>query len=314
MSAQTGSKGMPPKIAVTGAGGFIGPAVVAALHARGSRVRAHVGPDGFAGRALPEAVEIVHADVGDATAMRAIVSGCDAVVHLAGPPSVRASFESAAAYVAVHVGGTTVALQACVDEGVRRFVYLSSADVYGRPQTERVTEDHPLAARSPYAAAKIGAEQMVGAFAHARGLEAAILRPFSIYGPGMSRESLLWTILDQARSRDEIVLADLKPVRDYCFVDDLAQAVALAASASIASPLIVNIGTGIGTSVADLARIVLEIAGAHANVVERVRDKRPGDSEIYRLVADPSKALTSLGWRSATSLASGLRKTIDAPA
>jgi nucleoside-diphosphate-sugar epimerase len=314
MSGQGGFEGLPPKVAVTGAGGFIGPPVVAALHARGSRVRAHVGPDGYAARALPEAVEIFHAEINDATAMRAIVSGCDVVIHLAGPPSVRASFDSAHEYVAVHAGGTTVALQACVDEGVRRFVYLSSADVYGRPQTDRVTEHHPLSARSPYAAAKIGAEQMVGAFAHARGLEAAILRPFSIYGPGMSRRSLLWTILDQARSRDEIVLDDLKPVRDYCYVDDLAEAVVLAAVAPIASPLIVNVGTGIGTSVAELSRLVLQIAGAQANVVERARDKRPGDSEIYRLVADPSKALTTLGWKPATTIASGLRKTIDASA
>ncbi|HEY7980433.1 MAG TPA: NAD-dependent epimerase/dehydratase family protein [Candidatus Eremiobacteraceae bacterium] len=314
MSGQTSFKSLPPKVAVTGAGGFIGSTVAAALHARGVRVRAHVGPDGYAGRALPEGVEIVHADIGDASAMRAIVSGCDAVIHLAGPPSVRASFERAAEYVAVHVGGTTVSLQACVDEGVRRFVYLSSADVYGRPQTERVAEDHPLSARSPYAAAKIGAEQMVGAFAHARGLDTAILRPFSIYGPGMSRESLLWTILDQARSQDEIVLADLKPVRDYCYVDDLAEAVVVASSGSIASPLIVNVGTGIGTCVADLACIVLEIVGARARVAERTRDKRPGDSEIYRLVADTSKAQTALGWKPATSLTSGLRMMIDAPA
>ncbi len=314
MSGQSGVTGVSLKLAVTGAGGFIGSWVVAALHARGLRVRAHVGPHGFAGRALPEAVEIVHADITDAPAMRAIVSGCDAVIHLAGPPSVRASFDSAPEYVAVHVGGTTVSLQACVAEGVRRFVYLSSADVYGRPQTDRVAEDHPLSARSPYAAAKIGAEEMVGAFAHACGLEAVILRPFSIYGPGMSRQSLLWTILDQARSHDEIALDDLKPVRDYCYVDDLAQAVVLATLATIASPLIVNIGTGIGTSVADLARVVLQLSGAKANVVERARDKRPADSEIYRLVADPAKALASLGWRSATTLASGLRKTIDAPA
>ena len=313
MTEQGGFEGLPPKVAVTGAGGFIGPPVVAALHARGLRVRAHAGPHGFAGRPLPEAAEIVHADITDASAMRAIFSGCDAVIHLAGPPSVRASFDRAPEYVTVHVGGTTVSLQACIDEGVRRFVYLSSADVYGRPQTDRVAEDHPLSARSPYAAAKIGAEQMVGAFAHARGLEAVILRPFSIYGPGMSHESLLFTILDQARSRDEIVLADLEPVRDYCYVDDLAQAVVLATLAPVASPLIVNAGTGTGTSVAELARIVLQLTGAHANVVERARDKRPGDSEIYRLVADPAKALATLGWKPATSLESGLRKTIDAP-
>ena len=155
----------------------------------------------YAGRAR-SAVEIVHADIGDATAMRDRLGlRCRDPSRRSGRTSVRASFEDPAQYVAVHVGGTTVSLQASVDEGVRRFVYLSSADVYGRPQTERVAEDHPLSARSPYAAAKIGAEQMVGAFARSRGLEAAILRPFSIYGPGMSRESRLWAILDQARCK-----------------------------------------------------------------------------------------------------------------
>jgi nucleoside-diphosphate-sugar epimerase len=314
MIERTGFESSPTKVAVTGAGGFIGPPVVAALLARGSSVRAHAGPHGYPARALPEAAEIVRADIVDTSAMRAIVSGCDAVIHLAGPPTVRASFDDAARYVAVHVGGTTATLQACVDERVRRFVYISSADVYGRPQTERVAEDHPLSARSPYAAAKIGAEQMVSAFAHAFGLEAVILRPFSVYGPGMSRESLLWNILDQARFHDQIALADLKPVRDYCYVDDVAEAIVLAALVPVESPLVVNVGTGVGSSVEELARIALRIAGAHADVVERPRDRRPGHSEIFRLVADTRKALTTLHWRSSNDLASGLRTTIDATA
>lgn len=314
MTAHAASGSSRPMIVVTGAGGFIGSSVVAAFLERGSSVRAHVGPPGFVGRVLPETVEVVYGDITDASAMRAIVSGSDAVIHLAGPPSVRASFDGAAEFVAVHVGGTTVCLQACIDEGVRRFVYISSADVYGRTHAERVVEDHPLCARSPYAAAKIGAEQMVGAFAYARGLEAAILRPFSIYGPGQSRQSLLWTILDQARTQQKIILADLRPVRDYCSVGDLAQAIVRAALASFESPLVVNVGTGVGTSVADLARIALRIIGRHAEVLERPSGKRPGDSEIHRLVADPTKALKTLGWESSIDLAAGLRTMIGAMA
>jgi UDP-glucose 4-epimerase len=299
-------------VVVTGAGGFIGSPVVAALLARGTRVRAHLGPPGFVGRKLPESVEVANAYITDASAMRSIVSQSHAVIHLAGPPSVRASFEAAAEYAAIHVVGTTACLQACIEEGVRRFVYVSSADVYGRPQTDRVAEDHPLCARSPYAAAKIGAEQMVGAFAYAHGLEVVILRPFSIYGPGLSQYSLLWTILEQARSEHEIILADLEPERDYCYVDDLAEAAVRATFASIESPLIANVGTGIGTSVAGLARVVLQVIGREAEVLERPRDKRPGDSEIYRLVADPRKAHAFLGWDSAFDLTTGIRKTIDA--
>lgn len=312
MNDRTAPDSAQQTIVVTGAGGFIGSAVVAALHERGSHIRAHIGPPGFAGRALPGAVETAYAEITDAAAMRSIVSGSDAVIHLAGPPSVRASFDAPAEFAAIHVGGTTACLQACVDGGVRRFVYVSSADVYGSPQTDRVAEDHPLSARSPYAAAKIGAEHMVGAFAHAYGLDAVILRPFSIYGPGSSHQSLVWTILAQARSGHEIALADLRPERDYCYVDDFAEAAARAAFVTIASPLIVNVGTGIGTSVADVARAALRVIGRQADVLERPREKRPGASEIYRLVADTRKARELLGWQSAVDLASGLRKTLDA--
>jgi UDP-glucose 4-epimerase len=312
MLGRTAVENERPPVVVTGAGGFIGSSVVAALLENGSRVRAHCGPPGFVGRKMPEGVETASADITDAKAMRLIVAGSQAVIHLAGPASVRASFDAPAEYAAVHVGGTAACLQACVDTGVRRFVYISSADVYGRPRTDRVAEDHPCRARSPYAAAKIGAEHMVGAFAFAYGLEAAILRPFSIYGPGVSKYSLLWAILEQARRGGDVLLADLKPERDYCYVDDLAQAIVRASFAIIESAAIVNVGTGIGTSVNDLANITLRIIGRQSRVLERPREKRPGESEIYRLVADPSNALAILGWAAKIDLASGLRRTIDA--
>lgn len=299
-------------IVVTGAGGFLGSSVAVALHERGARVRAHLGPRGFVGRELPASIQTANAEITDATAMRSIVSGSGTVIHLAGPPSVRASFDAAADYCAVHAVGTTVCLQACVDEGVRRFVYISSADVYGRPLTDRVAEDHPLCARSPYAAAKIGAEQMVFAFAHSHGIDAVILRPFSIYGGGMSPLSLLSTILAQARGHDEIVLADLKPERDYCYVGDFAEAASQAAFVAVESPAIVNVGTGTGTSVAALANAVLRVLGRRATLIERPRDARPAGSEIYRLVADPRRAQAILQWQPAVDLESGIRKTVDA--
>ena len=84
MSGLSGAKGLSPTIAVTGAGGFIGPPVVAALHARGLRVRAHAGPHGFAGRPLPEAVEVVHADIIDASA-RAYVRALSVAVARSRP-------------------------------------------------------------------------------------------------------------------------------------------------------------------------------------------------------------------------------------
>ena len=127
-----------------------------------------------------------------------LARGSDVFVHLAGPPSVRRSFDAPQAYVQTHVAGTAAALAAAQRACVRRFVYISSAEVYGRPQVNPVPEDHPLRARSPYAAAKIGAEQLSGHFATAYAMETVILRPFSVYGPGVSESSLIGTILRQA--------------------------------------------------------------------------------------------------------------------
>jgi UDP-glucose 4-epimerase len=152
----------------------------------------------------------------------------DAVIHLAGPPSVAASFDLPAEYARIHVGGTATVLDACRRLRIRRLVYLSSAEVYGQPQTNPVREDHPLEARSPYAAAKIGAEKFIESFAYSFALQSVILRPFSVYGAGLCSQSLIGAILHQARHGDSVRLATLAPIRDYCHVKDVATAILLA--------------------------------------------------------------------------------------
>jgi nucleoside-diphosphate-sugar epimerase len=171
-----------------------------------------------------------------------------------------------------------------------------------------VRENHPLQARSPYAAAKIGAERFVEAFALAFGIQAVILRPFSIYGPGLSPHSLIGTIVHQARRGEAVVLADLRPVRDYCYVDDLAEAVACACTAQISSPCVVNIGTGTGTSAAELAGLILRLLQCRLPVREDPGKQRPGRSEIYTLIADSQWAHEVLGWLPQFSLAAGLEQ------
>src|SRR2546429_3772570 len=212
------------RITVTGAGGFLGPVVVDALARQGARVQAIIGPPGEPARIPHGAAYVAQADICDTAALAKLVADVDAVVHLAGPASVAASFQDPARTVRVHAEGTAAVLQACRAAGVRKLVYVSSAEVYGQPLRSPVGEQHPLSARSPYAAAKIGGEKLIESWGHAFGLRAVILRPFSVYGPGASPDSLIPRIIRMARRGLPVVLANLKPLRDYCLGTDLPQA------------------------------------------------------------------------------------------
>ena len=295
---------------VTGAGGFLGPVVVEALARKGARVQAMIGVPEEAARIRPGIAEVAQADVCDRAAVRKLIAGAGIVVHLAGPASVAASFQDPSRYVRVHSEGTAVVLEACRAEGVRKLVYVSSAEVYGRPLRSPVGEDHPLSARSPYGAAKIGAEKLIEAWVHAFDLRAVILRPFSVYGPGASPDSLIPRIIGMARRGAPVVLRDLRPVRDYCFVTDLAEAIAAACAGQSGELDVFNIGSMQGTSVERVAGMILDELGVNLPLREEGDRDRPGKSEIYELVADNRRVREILGWQPAVPLAEGLRRTL----
>ena len=297
-------------VLVTGAGGFIGSVTVRALIEHGATVTALVGPPGQPAISPPPGVRSLVADIADDTAICDLAAGADVIVHLAGPPAVGASFERATEYARVHVLVTVSVLEACRRARVHRLVHVSSAEVYGEAEDARVIESRPLRPRSPYAAAKAAGEQFVHAFVHAFGLQTVILRPFSVYGPGQRPTSLVGTIIDQALHAGEIVVADLRPIRDYCFVADVVEAIVHACVADLPPRCTLNLGTGLGTSVGDVARLAVAFVGKGQAVRQEPSRRRPPDAEIFHLVADTSRARALLGWEARTSLESGLERTI----
>lgn len=294
------------RIAVTGAGGFVGLIAVEALARQGASVQAVVGPPGAPARIPRGAASVAQAEICDAAALAKLFDGAEIVVHLAGTPSVAASFEDPARTMRVHGEGTAAVLQACRAAAVASLVYVSSAEVYGQPRRLPVSEEHPLEPRSPYGAAKIAAEKLIEAWAPAFGMRAVVLRPFSIFGPGASADSVMERIIAQARSGDRILLHDLAPVRDYCFVGDLAAAIGRSCAAEVNG--VFNVGTGRGASVAEVAALVLGALNRNCPVLEDGK-KRPG--EIHRLIADTRRARDVLGWQAAVSLEDGLRRMLS---
>lgn len=297
-------------VGLVGANGFIGSAILGALLHRGISPQALCGPI-ESSRPIPDGVQFVECDLADAERLQSWASGLKVVIHAAGPPSVQRSFEMAEKYVRVHVEGTAALLRACRTAKVKRLVYISSAEVYGQPEANPVAETHRLQARSPYAAAKIGAEKMIEAHVESFGLEAVILRPFSIYGPYFHSDSLLSRVVLTAKSGC-IRVRDLRPVRDYCYVGDLAAAVLQACCIGEDKLRIINIGSGEGTSVADFAELVRRLLGLNIPIVEDGSGSRPGQSEIFELIADITTAHEVLGWLPKTDLQEGLRLTLSA--
>jgi nucleoside-diphosphate-sugar epimerase len=307
----SGLRGRP--VLVTGAGGFIGAAVVRRLVALGAEVRALAGPPAEAAalRPPPPPVRPVHGEIDDGELLARLVGGVDCVYHLAGPPSVAASFEQPARTLRVHAVGTAALLEACAAAGVRRLVHVSSAEVYA-PADGPVGEDHPRAPRSPYGAAKLAAELLLETCAERAQIRATILRPFSVYGPGGPPRSLVAELAGALARGEPLRVADPRPVRDYVFVDDAAGAIAAAALREGPPVRAFNLASGRGVSVAELVRALLAAVGRAAEAPLPRAPDRPGAGLTLELVGDPRRARDELGFSPTTPLEVGLARTARA--
>jgi nucleoside-diphosphate-sugar epimerase len=252
-------------------------------------------------------------DICNSKMLRSLVDGADVVVHLAGPASVSASFDDPVSCVTAHTAGTAAVLEACRDAKVQRIVYISSAEVYGNPKSRLVAEDAPLVARSPYGAAKIAAEELVRLYGAVHGLDFCILRLFSVYGPGQNDRSVLSSIIRQARTSGTIRLFDLTATRDYVYVADVATAIwsSIAHARPLSAGSTFNVGTGVGTTVADLAQTVLLALSLVLPVEQTWSTDRPRHGSIGTLVADTSAIRDALMWKPRFELAAGIAKTLE---
>ena len=311
-AAVAGAGGSGLKLAITGAGGFIGSALLEGALDRGFPVQAHLGPRDAAVRAAPEGVRTFRADIDDPAFCRRFVEGADVVIHLAGPPSVSASWRDPAGCMRAHAGGTACLLEACRVAGVGRFVYVSSAEVYAATERAPVREDAPLGPRSPYGAAKLAAEQLVVACGRESGLQALILRLFSVFGP-RQEGGVVDEIARQSLAGGAVELLDPDVVRDFCFVSDVVEALLAAAQAARSGGVTtLNIGRGEGISAGALAARAQAVLGAGAGVRRAAGPRRPAGTDVPYLVADARRALDEIGWSARTSLDDGLRRTLSA--
>ncbi len=292
-------------ILVTGADGFIGSHLTEALVREGHAVRAFIFYNAFnswgwldqCAADVRGQFEVFAGDIRDPHGVRTAMQGCEAVLHLAALIAIPYSYYSPDAYVDTNIKGTLNVLQAARELGLGKVVQTSTSEVYGTARFVPITEDHPLQGQSPYAATKIGADQLALSFHRSFGVPVVILRPFNTYGPRQSARAVIPTVITQiAKGQRRIKLGALHPTRDFNYVADTVAGFIAALTSEQAVGEAINIGSNFEITIGDAARMIAEIMGVELEIMTDVQRLRPEHSEVERLWAANDKAREILGW------------------
>jgi dTDP-glucose 4,6-dehydratase len=307
-------------VLVTGAGGFIGSHLVEELVRSGAKVRAIVryngrGDEGHLSTISPELrreVDVQAGDVADRGRTREAVDGCEVVFHLAALIAIPYSYRATESYLQSNIQGTFHVLEACRECKVSRMVHTSTSEVYGTAQYTPIDERHPLNAQSPYAASKVGADQLALSYRASFETPVVIVRPFNNFGPRQSARAVIPTIISQAVAGDTVRLGATSPVRDFLFVKDSVRGfMAAAAGPDNVCGEVFNLGTGVGVTIGEVVERVAKLLNKKLHVQTDEARQRPAGSEVHKLLCSAKRAEERLGWRATTSLDDGLDATID---
>jgi UDP-glucose-4-epimerase GalE len=303
-------------VLVTGGAGYIGSHAVKALAAAGERVVVYddfsAGHEAAARRAAGKGAAIVAGSIGDTALVEETLRrhDLDAVMHFAAWLSVGDSVKDPAGYYRNNVCGTLSVLDAMVAAGARRFVFSSTAAVFGTPRSTPITEDHPTAPINAYGETKLAVERALPHYARAYGLQSIALRYFNAAGADPDgalgehhdpEQHVIPKAIDAALGRGSFQLfgedydtPDGTCLRDYVHVTDLAGAhlLALGALRQGAATRVYNLGNGRPTSVRAVLEAVERVTGR--KVPYRTGPRREGDPAI--LFASSARIRADLGW------------------
>jgi UDP-glucose 4-epimerase len=310
-----------PSVLVTGGAGFIGSHVADAFLARDYEV--HVLDNFSSGRRenVDPRVRLHELDIRSADAARLIVdTPFDVIVHLAAQIDVRKSVADPVMDASINICGTLNLLEALRQSGrgsKTRFVFSSTGGaLYGDFVDPPNVENYAKDPESPYGIAKLSAEYYLAYYARVQGLDTVAVRYANVYGPRQNPHGeagvvaiFCGRVLD---GRPLSVYGDGAQTRDYVFVGDVAEATATAATHSVPRPerldaRAFNVGTGVETSVTELARVLRRVAKSEVSVEHL--PKRPGEQQ--RSVVSIAKAGSLLGWRPRYTLEEGLTRTFN---
>jgi dTDP-glucose 4,6-dehydratase len=310
---------------VTGGAGFIGSNFVHHLYAKYPDYRilvldllTYAGsvdnlPTDFQAANASGRIEFWYGDVRNASLVENLMRRADAVVHFAAETHVTRSIFDNYHFFETDVLGTQVisnAVLRCADR-IERFVHISTSEVYGTAESPLMDEEHSLKPLSPYASAKAGADRLVYSYWATYQLPAVIVRPFNNFGPRQHLEKAVPRFITSCLLDEPLRLHGQGVAqRDWVYVVDTCEAIDRIVHAPRERVVgeVINIGTDVSMSVADVAHHVVRLMGKPESLITYVGD-RPG--QVFRHTADASKARRLLDWQPSMTFEQGLAETIE---
>ncbi len=293
------------KILVTGADGFIGSHLVERLLRNGYEVKAFCiynssGSHGWLDtlpQNIKENIEIVLGDIRDFDKVKESMSDCNQVFHLAALISIPYSYTAPSSYIETNINGTLNILRSARDLELEKVIHTSTSEVYGSAQFVPINEKHPIQAQSPYAATKIGADQLALSFYKSFATPVCILRPFNTYGPRQSCRAVIPTIISQISSgKKKINLGSLTPTRDFNYVNDTCDAFIAVAESRKTIGEVINSASNFEISIGETVALISKVMNTKVEIISEAKRIRPEKSEVNRLYGDNKKLFELTNW------------------
>ena len=306
-------------VLVTGATHFIGSHLIEQLVNLGNQVTAFIrydyNNDQGALKYLPihiqNKIRVISGDLTNPEAIEYATSGIEVIFHLGTVDVIPYLHINLRDLLEANIMGTFNVLNAAKKYKVQKLVYISTGDVYGNVELAHINEIQPLSALSPQIATCIGAEKLIEGYHLSEGLSTVITRLFNIYGPMQSKKAIIPTIIAQALIEPKLYLGNMHAIRDFIYVEDVIDGLIQVAEIPESTGETINLGSGQGISIGDLAEKMLMLIGRDIEILFDATRIRPQSHDIEQLVADITKANEILDWQPNTSLDGGLRHTID---
>jgi len=312
------------RVLVTGGAGFVGSHIVESLAKKGAKVIVY---DNFSSgiieniKHLEKNVEVIKADILDYDKLLDACKGVDVISHQAAQLEITKCIDDPIEDLRVNAEGSLNVFNAAVKNGVKKIIYASSACVYGQAQYIPQDENHPTNPNWQYGVSKLAVEKYASIYNNYYGIPVVGLRYSIVYGPKEWYGRVLTVFLKRAMEGQLPVIWGGNQIRDFIYVDDVCSLHNLCIENDKVKSDIFNVSTGIGTSIEQLARLIIGLFGINGEpmhedikegeISELVKDRKRLPMELKRMVLDNKKAEKILGWTPNVKLRDGLAREFE---